>query len=75
MGWGVGGSFLDLDANSYFSQLPVWGSDNNEPYAGQEFLQTVLQNGQHKQTFPPAPVQAPQTTAAHTQESRDLQNE
>lgn len=45
-----------------FSQLPVWGSYNNEPYAGPKFLQTLQQNGQHKQTFPPAPVPAPQTT-------------
>lgn len=57
--------WLDPNTNSYFSQLPVRGSDNNEPHAGQEFLQTLLQNGPHKQTFPPAPVPAPQTTTAN----------
>lgn len=55
-------NWRDLNTNSYFSQLPVWGSYNNEPYAGPKFLQTLQQNGLHKQTFPPAPVPAPQTT-------------
>lgn len=74
-------NWRDLNTNSYFSQLPVWGSYNNEPYAGPKFLQTLQQNGQHKQTFPPAPVPAPQNHTAprgsgkQTGASKDLQDE
>lgn len=35
-------SWHDLNTNSYFSELPWWGSYNNEPCAGPKFLQILL---------------------------------